>query len=108
MKCDRLGLDLTLLDVNFVATEHNRNVFANADKIAFPILDSTLRVMNDQRLLTMPVGNVLVSDSRCDIEHDDATLAVDIITVSQPTKLLLTCCVPHIKYDISQVLSRSY
>jgi hypothetical protein len=52
-------------------------------------------------MLTMPVGHVLVSNARCNVEHDDAALAVDIITVSQSTKLLLACCVPDIKLDLA-------
>jgi hypothetical protein len=55
-------------------------------------------------MLTVPVGHVLVSNARCNIEHDDAALAVDIITVSQPAELLLACCVPDIKLDLAQVL----
>lgn len=30
----------------------------------------------------MPVGDVLVCDSRSDIEHDDTALAIDVVTVS--------------------------
>jgi hypothetical protein len=52
-------------------------------------------------VLTVPVGDVLVSNARCNVEHDDAALAVDIITVSQSTKLLLACCVPDIKLDLA-------
>ncbi len=32
--------------------------------------------------LTMPVGDVLVGDSGCDIEHDDTALAVDVVAIS--------------------------
>ena len=31
---DGLGLDFALFDIDFVATEDDRNVFANADEIA--------------------------------------------------------------------------
>ena len=37
----------------------------------------------------MPVGNVLVGDTRGDIEHDDTALAVDVVTVTETTELLL-------------------
>ena len=54
--------------------------------------------------LTVPVGDVLVGDAGCDVEHDDATLAVDVVAVSQPTEFLLSCCVPDIKLDLAEVL----
>lgn len=57
MEDDRLGLDLAILDVNLVADEHNGYVFTHPDQIA------------------MPVGYVLVSDTRRYIEHDDGALA---------------------------------
>ena len=45
----------------------------------------------------MPVGNVLVGDSRGHVKHDDSTLPLDIVAVSKPSKLLLTSCVPHVE-----------
>jgi hypothetical protein len=35
MECDGLGLDFAFLDVDFVATEDDGNVFANPDKITY-------------------------------------------------------------------------
>lgn len=55
-------------------------------------------------LLTVPVGDVLVCDTRGDIEHDDTTLPVDVVAVSQTAKLLLTGSVPHVKLNLTQVL----
>ena len=55
-------------------------------------------------VLTMPVWHVLVSDARSDVEHDDTTLAVDIIAIPQPAKFLLSCCVPDIKLNASIIL----
>ena len=52
----------------------------------------------------MPVGNILVSDSRGHIEHDDAALSVDVISISQTTEFLLTRCIPDVKVDLAQVL----
>lgn len=54
----------------------------------------------------MPVGDVLVRDTGGDIEHDDTTLAVDVVSISQTAELLLTSCVPYIELNRSQVLSR--
>lgn len=52
----------------------------------------------------MPVGNVLVGNARCDVEHDDATLAVDIIAIAKATELLLTSSVPDIELNLAEVL----
>jgi hypothetical protein len=54
--------------------------------------------------LTVPVGDVLVGDARGDIEHDDTALAVDVVAVTETTKLLLTCSVPDIELDLTEVL----
>uniref|UniRef100_A0A8D8RWT0 Uncharacterized protein n=1 Tax=Cacopsylla melanoneura TaxID=428564 RepID=A0A8D8RWT0_9HEMI len=51
----------------------------------------------------MPVGHVLVGDTRGDVEHDDGTLTLDIITVSESSKLFLSCRIPHIESDCSSV-----
>jgi len=55
---DRLGLDFPVFDVNFVSTEDNWDVFT------------------DPHQISMPVGNILVSDSGSDIKHNDGTLAL--------------------------------
>lgn len=52
----------------------------------------------------MPVGNVLVGNSGCDIEHDDTALAVDVVPISETTELLLACGVPDIELDPSVIL----
>jgi hypothetical protein len=57
-----------------------------------------------QRGRTVPVGNVLVSDTRCHVEHDNTALAVDVVSITKTTKLLLTSSVPDIELDRPQVL----
>ena len=52
----------------------------------------------------MPVGDVLVGDTRGDVEHDDTALSVDVVSVAKTAKLLLSRSVPHIKLDLTQVL----
>ena len=47
----------------------------------------------------MPVGNVLVGDTGGDIEHDDTALSLNVVTISETTKLLLTGSVPDIETD---------
>ena len=51
----------------------------------------------------MPVGNVLVGNSRSDVEHDDTALTVDVVSISQPTKLLLTSGIPNIELEFTKV-----
>ena len=55
--------------------------------------------------LTVPIGDILVRDPRCHVEHDDAAMSVDVIAISQSTEFLLPRRVPHVKDDLSQVLS---
>lgn len=52
----------------------------------------------------MPVGDVLVGDPGRNIEHDDTTLSVDVVAVSETTELFLTCGVPYIELDLTEVL----
>ena len=59
MEGNLLGLDLPVLDVDLVANEHNRNVFADSDQVF------------------VPLGYVLVGDAGADIEHDDSAVAAD-------------------------------
>lgn len=50
---------LPFLDVHLVAYKHDGNHIAHPNKIA------------------MPVGHVLVCDSRRDVEHNDSALSLD-------------------------------
>ena len=52
----------------------------------------------------MPVGHVLVCDTGRDIEHDDTALSVNVVSVTEASKLLLSSCVPDIELDLAQVL----
>lgn len=55
--------------------------------------------------LTVPVGDVLVGDAGSDIEHDDTALAVDVVTITKTTELFLSCGVPHVELDLTEVLN---
>jgi hypothetical protein len=59
-------------------------------------------------ILTVPVGNVLVGDTGGDIEHDDTGLAVDVVTITETTELLLASSVPDIELDVAQILFQSF
>jgi hypothetical protein len=52
---------------------------------------------------TVPVGHVLVSDAGSNIEHDDTTLAVDVVSVTETTELLLAGSIPHIELKLAKV-----
>lgn len=52
----------------------------------------------------MPVGDVLVCDTGGDVEHDDTTLSVDVIAITQTTELLLTSGVPDVELNLAVVL----
>jgi hypothetical protein len=52
----------------------------------------------------VPVGHVLVCDTRGDVEHDDAALSVDVVSVAEAAKLLLAGCVPDVELDGAEVL----
>ena len=56
--------------------------------------------------LTMPVGHVLVRDTRSDIKHDNPALSVDVVSIPETTKLLLSCRVPYIELNRAKVLRK--
>lgn len=45
----------------------------------------------------VPGRNVLVCKPWCDIKHDDGTLTMDIVSITQPSKLFLTSRVPAVE-----------
>lgn len=81
----RAGRTVAHLDINLVTTQYNWDVLAN-----------TLEV-------TVPVGDVLVRDTGGDVEHDDATLALDVIPIPEATELLLPSSIPYVEADGAEV-----
>ncbi len=69
----------TNLNIDFVATKNNGDIFTDTLEIA------------------MPVGNVLVCDSEVTVEHDDSTLPLDVVPISEATELLLAGSIPDIE-----------
>jgi len=51
----------------------------------------------------MPVGNILIGNTRCDIKHNDTALALDIVTISEATKFLLASGIPYVEADCAKV-----
>jgi hypothetical protein len=52
----------------------------------------------------VPVRNIFVCDAGGDVEHDDAALAVDIVTVTKTSELFLSSSIPDIELDVAQIL----
>lgn len=75
----------THLNIYFVTAQNYWDVLADALEIA------------------MPVGHVLVRDSRGHVKHNDTTLALDVVSISQPAKLFLASCIPHVEADGAEV-----
>lgn len=89
MEGDSLGLDLSLLDIDLVTGQDDGNVLADTGQV------------------TVPVGYVLVGDTGCDVEHDDTTLAVDVVPIAETTELLLSGSVPDVELNGAQVCAEA-
>jgi hypothetical protein len=86
-KNDGLGL-LTFLSVmsNLVSDEDNLDVLADAGEIS-----------------VLPVRDVLVGDTRRDVERHDGALALDVVAVAKSAKLFLDSGAPDVESDWSTV-----
>lgn len=85
MESDSFGLDFAIFDVDLVSAKNDRNVLAYSGQVA------------------MPVRYVLVGDTSGNIEHNDGTLSLDIISVTKATELLLSSGIPHVETNLSAV-----
>ena len=59
VESDLLSLDFSVLNINLVTNEDNRNVLADSDQVL------------------VPLGNILVGDSRADVEHDNSAMSTN-------------------------------
>jgi hypothetical protein len=80
-----VDIDITHLDVDLVTTEDNGNVFT------------------DPLQVSVPVGDVLVGDSGCNVKHDDTALSLNVVTISETTEFLLSGSVPDVEADGTKV-----
>lgn len=85
-----LGLDLAILDIDLVANKNNWDGLANSCKIL------------------VPLWNVRVGNARAYIKHDDAALTANVITITQSSKLLLTCGIPNVENDLTVVSEKGH
>lgn len=76
---DGLCFHLSIFDIHLVPTQNNGDVFTNPYQIS------------------VPIRYILVSDSGSYVEHNNCTLSLDIVAISEASELLLASCVPHIK-----------
>lgn len=51
----------------------------------------------------MPRGDVFVGEAGGDVKHDDGALAMDVVAITQATKLLLPGCVPAVKAQLAAI-----
>jgi len=81
MEGNLFGLDLSILNINLVTTDDDGDPLA------------------DSREVFVPIGYVLVTQPRSDIEEDDGSLSGDIIAIAQPSELLLASGIPDVEHD---------
>lgn len=51
----------------------------------------------------MPVGDILVGDTGGNVKHDDTTLPLDVVSITQATEFLLAGSIPYVKADGTKV-----
>ena len=88
VECDVPCFDLPVLHVDLVTTEYDRNVLTYTNNIS------------------VPVGYVLVSDSRGHIKHDDRALTLNIVAITKTTELFLSGGIPHVEYQVTTVCAK--
>ena len=81
VESDLLGLDLAILDFYFVSAQDNWDIFTNSGQI------------------TVPVGNILVGNTRSDIEHDNGALALNVVSVTESSEFFLSGGIPNIEFN---------
>ena len=78
---DLLSLDFPVFNIDLVTNQADWDAFTDSGKVL------------------VPLGNVFVSNSGADIEHDDTALALDVVTFSEAAKFLLSSSVPDLQVD---------
>lgn len=73
VECDRFGFNFTVFDIDFIAAEDDGDAFANTYEVAL-----WLEEVMQKRTRTVPVGDVLISNTWGDVKHDNTTLPWDV------------------------------
>jgi len=79
------SLNFTILNINLVSNKNNWDRLTDTSKIL------------------VPLRYVSVSNSRADIEHDNSTVSTNVVTITESSKLFLTCGIPNVELDLSMV-----
>ena len=77
--------EMAHLDVDLVSAKHDGDVLANALEV------------------TMPVGHVFVGDAGGHVEHDDSALSLNVVSITETTKLFLSSSVPDVEANGTEV-----
>lgn len=85
VETDLAGLDFSVFDVGLISNETNGNVGTDLGEVLVPFVDISIGVSGGE------------------VEHDDGTVGLDIITLSEFSEFFLTSSVPNIKGDFSKV-----
>jgi hypothetical protein len=80
---DLLGFHLAVLHVDLVSNKHDWDVLADTSQIL------------------VPLGDVGVGNSWANIEHDDAAVATDVVTITKSSKFLLSSGIPNVEKDLA-------
>ena len=75
----------TYLNVHLVTTKNNGDVLAHPLEV------------------TMPVRDVLVRDTGGHVEHNDTTLTLNVVSITETTELLLASGIPDVEADGTEV-----
>lgn len=87
---DLLRFDLSVLDVDLIPTQHRGYTLTHVLQVS------------------MPYWDIVVGRSGCYIKHDDGTLRLDVVAVSQASEFLLASCVPYVELDGSPASVEHY
>ena len=87
---DLLWFDLPVLNVDLIPTQHGGYTLAHVLQV------------------TVPHWHIVVGGSSRHIKHDDGTLCLDVVAISQAPKLLLAGRVPYVELDGSPASVEHY
>lgn len=85
MEGDLAGLDLSVLLVDLVSDQDDRDVVTDSGQVL------------------VPLGDVLVGDSGGDIEHEDGCVGSDVVSFPESSEFFLSGSVPEGEFDGSVV-----
>ena len=103
VESDVSGLDFSLLPTSASFSSLNTKQDATDLNIDLVSAKDNGDVLTNPLQISVPVRNVLVGDSGSNIKHDDTTLSLDVVTISETTEFLLSSGIPDIEADGTEV-----